>query len=175
MADWRLSQDIQSSGLLVDTDKFLGSSNLQSCKIHIPTSMDIPKAVQSLSGIVSVGIRSFEIWWDSEIQLLDVVIVASKPDLDKFKQSMINAYPNIDFEDMDYTVPKWFKKSNNHKIFDVGYQHGHFFAIFDKTKEHQIISQIANTIQLSNHAWIQFVFKSHSFVGDFNKHITKIA
>ena len=173
MADWRLSSKEKSKGLLNKSDKFLGHSNLKACIISVPTSMDPKLAILSLSGIVSAGIRSFELWWDSKLQTLDIVIVASEADLDKFKQSLINAYPNIDFEDLDDITPEWFDKTNNYEIFDVGYQHGHFFTIFDKVRAHQIISNIANTIQLSKNAWIQIVFKSHPLIDDFQKFLQK--
>jgi len=175
VADWRLSSKTKAEGLLNKTDKFLGHSNLTACIISVPTSMDTKQAIMSLSGIVSAGIRSFELWWDSKLQTLDIVIVASKADLDKFKQSLINAYPNIDFEDLDNITPEWFDKTNHYELFDVGYQHGHFFTIFDKLKAYQIISNIANTIQLSKHAWIQIVFKSYPLVDVFQKFLQKTA
>ena len=92
------------------------------------------KAILTLGGIVSAAVRSFEIWWDSTKQELNIMIISSEPDLDKFKQSLINAYPNIDFEDSDELVPDWFEKENknDYQIFDIGYEHGHFFTIFDQ-------------------------------------------
>ncbi len=79
-------------------------------------------------------------------------------------------YPNIDFEDIEELQPEWFDKSEDYQIFDVGYRHDHFSIVFDQAKAHQIITQIANTIQLSKHAWIQLVFKSHSFVKELQSH-----
>ena len=88
MADWRLSSKTKAKGLLDNTGRFLGHSNLKACIISVPTSMDPKQAIISLSGIVSAGIRSFELWWDSKLQTLDVIITASEADLDKFKQSL---------------------------------------------------------------------------------------
>ena len=108
MGEWKLANSKKPEGLLDKSSKFLGTKNLVTSHVIIPDTMDAKSAVLSLAGIVSAGVRSFEIWWDSHRQSLDIVIVATEPDLDKFKQSITNAYPNADFEDMDETVPDWF-------------------------------------------------------------------
>ena len=66
-------------------------------------------------------------------------------------------------------------RKKNYKVFDIGYQHGHFFTVFDKAKSHQLITQISNTIQLSKNAWIQFVFASYPLTDQLQKHISKIS
>ncbi len=166
MGTWKLANSKNIPGLLDKTDKFLGmDTELAGCLVSIPTTMDIKAAINNVGGVISAGIRSLEIWWDSEKQELQIVLIASTLDLDKFKQAFYNMYPNIDFEDINNLEPEWFEKSKeDYQIFDVGYKHGHFSTVFDQSKAHLIITQIANTIQLSKFAWIQIVFKSHSFV-----------
>ena len=177
MAEWKLASAEQTKGLLDKSNKFLGNSNLRACIVLIPLALDPKKAILTLGGIVSAAVRSFEIWWDSTKQELNIMIISSEPDLDKFKQSLINAYPNIDFEDSDELVPDWFEKENknDYQIFDIGYEHGHFFTIFDQARAHQLITQIANTIQLSKNAWVQFVFTQNSLVPHLQKHYSKIS
>ena len=65
-------------------------------------------------------------------------------------------YPNVIFADLKSATPEWFDCKVKYQIFDVGTYHGHHTAVFDQTNAHQIITQMANTIQLSNYAWIQF-------------------
>ena len=177
MADWRLANAEKIPGLFDESKKYLGNSNLAACIILIPTAMDPKKAILTLSGIVSASIRSFEIWWSSKKQELDIVIVSSQHDLDKYKQALLNAYPNVDFEDIDKLTPSWFDKTSekNYQVFDIGYEHGHFTTMFDQARAHQLITQIANTIQLSENAWIQFVFTQHSLTSQLQNHYSKIS
>jgi|APSaa5957512535_1039671.scaffolds.fasta_scaffold03904_5 hypothetical protein len=175
MGTWKLANSKNIPGLLDKTDKFLGmDTELSGCLVSIPTSMDIKTAINNVGGVISAGIRSLEIWWDSEKQELQIVLIASEYDLDKFKQAFYNMYPNIDFEDIDVLEPEWFEKTKDYQIFDVGYRHGHFSTVFDQAKAHLIITQIANTIQLSKFAWIQIVFKSHSFVKELQSHLINL-
>ena len=174
MANWKLSNS-KNPGLLDQTERFVGTNTeLKACFISIPTTMDVKNAINNVGGIISAGIRSMELWWDSEKQQLHIVLVASTHDLDKLKQSFYNMYQNIDFEDIDYLVPDWFDKNKDYQIFDVGYKHGHYTTVFDQAKAHLLITQIANTIQLSKYAWIQLVFKNHSFVKELQSHSTNI-
>ena len=164
MGSWHLANPKPVPGLLDQSDKFLGSkTELQACRISIPTTMDIKTAINNVGGIISAEIRSLEIWWDSEKQELDIILVSSASDLEKLKQSFYNMYQNIDFDELEITEPVWFDEQKEYQIFDVGYKHGHFFTMFDQAKAHQLITQIANTIQLSKFAWIQLVFKNYSF------------
>lgn len=175
MGIWKLANSKNIPGLLDQADKFLGmNTGLSGCLVSIPTSMDIQTAIDNVGGVISAGIRSLEIWWDSEKQELQIVLIASTYDLDKFKQAFYNMYPNIDFEDIDVLEPEWFDKTKDYQIFDVGYRHGHFSTVFDQAKAHLIITQIANTIQLSKFAWIQIVFKSHSFVKNLQSHLINL-
>jgi len=174
MGFWKLATSKDVDGLLDKTDRFVGTSDLKATLISIPTEMDTKKALENISGIVSAGVRSLEIWWDSDQQKLDIVLVANLHDLDKFKQSFYNMYPNVEFEDIDDLQPDWFNEKNNYQIFDVGYKHGHFSTVFDLKNSHQIITNISNTIQLSKYAWIQLVFKNHNFITDLQTHATNL-
>ena len=136
--------------------------------------MDKKEAVASAGGLVSAGIRSFEIWWDSAEKSLQFVLVGETKDISNFKQAFANMYSNAVFVDLPHTEPKWFDKNAQYQIFDVGTYHGHYTAVFDQTKAHQIITQIANTIQLSKSAWIQFTFRYYSFNAFLRKHVTRL-
>lgn len=137
---------------------------------------DVASATVGLAGGNNNTIRSFEIWWDGKEKELSIVLAAqSQSDLQSFKQAFANMYPNAGFVNMKNTTPQWFDyKSNNYQIFDVGYFHGHYSAVFDKTREHQIINQITNTIQLYQYAWIQFVFSSYNFTPFLKSHVSRL-
>lgn len=45
----------------------------------------------------------------------------------------------------------------------------------DQARAHQLMSQIANTIQLSQNAWVQFVFTQHSLTSQLQNHYSKIS
>jgi len=106
VAIWKLSNSKNTPGLLDQTDRFVGTNTqLKACFISIPTTMDVKNAINNVGGIISAGIRSMELWWNSEKQQLHIVLVASTHDLDKLKQSFYNMYQNIDFEDIDYLIP----------------------------------------------------------------------
>ena len=140
MANWKLANSDDTAGLLNKTERFVGISDLKACFVSVPTTMDVKTAINNVGGIISAGIRSLELWWDSEKQQLHIVLVASQHDLDKFKQAFYNMYQNIDFEDVDVTQPDWFDIEKSYQIFDVGYKHGHYTTVFDQAKAHLIIT-----------------------------------
>jgi len=175
MGKWKLANSKEPDGLLSDTTKFLSPKNkLGACFVSIPTIMDIKMAIDNIGGIISADTRSLEIWWNSEKQILDIVLVSTISDLDKLKQSFYNMYQNIAYEDIDIISPEWFDENKEYQIFDVGYKHGHFSTVFDQSKTHQLITQISNTIQLSKFAWIQLVFRNHPFVKELQSHSTNL-
>jgi len=175
MGKWKLANSKEPDGLLSNTTKFLSPKNkLGACFVSIPTIMDIRVAIDNIGGIISADTRSLEIWWNSEKQILDIVLVSTISDLDKLKQAFYNMYQNIAYEDIDIITPDWFDKNKKYQIFDVGYKHGHFSTVFDQSKTHQLITQISNTIQLSKFAWIQLVFKNYSFVKELQSHSTNL-
>ncbi len=172
---WRLANTKKQKGQLSQVTKFLPEAgNLSACSVIVPITMDKKEAVAAAGGLVSAGIRSFELWWDSTEKSLRFVLVGESQDLSNFKQAFANMYPNAFFADLDHTVPTWFDKKSEYQIFDVSTYHGHYTAVFDQTRAHQIITQIANTIQLSKHAWIQFTFRYYSFNSFLRRHVTRL-
>ncbi len=172
---WRLGNSKKQNGQLNQTKEFLDAANKLRCSlITVPVSINEKTAIIASSGIVGTGIRSFELWWDGQKRELSLVLVAEKYDLDSFKQSFYNMYPNAGFTDIGVITPGWFDKNEDYQIFDIGTYHGHYAAVFDQARAHQIISQISNTIQISKFAWIQFTFKSHNFTKFFLKHVAQL-
>ncbi len=172
---WRLANKKKQKGQLSQVKKFLSAAEkLSACSVIIPISMDKKEAVTAAGGLVNAGIRSFELWWDSTEKSLQFVLVGEAKDISNFKQAFANMYPNAAFTDLSSTSPEWFDKKSQYQIFDVGTYHGHYTAVFDQTKSHQIITQIANTIQLSKYAWIQFTFRYYSFNAFLRKHVTRL-
>lgn len=172
---WRLANHKKQTGRLDETKKFLPAiERLAACRIIVPITMDKKEAINAAGGLVSTGIRSFEIWWDRAEKRLDIVLVGEEQDLPGIKQAFANMYPNAAFVDINNTIPAWFDECTKYQVFDVGTYHGHYTAVFDQSKAHQLITQIANTIQISRQAWIQFTFRHYSFNGFLRKHVTKL-
>ena len=172
---WRLANKKKQSGRLDQTKKFLQAPDrIAACSVITPILMDKKDAVSAAGGLVSAGIRSFEIWWDSTEKKLEIILVGDSQDISNFKQAFANMYPNAVFADLKHTSPKWFDRKLEYQIFDVGTYHGHYTAVFDQTKAHEIITQIANTIQLSKYAWIQFTFRYYSFNAFLRRHVTRL-
>ncbi len=171
---WRLANKKKPSGRLDQVKDFLATpGELAACSIVVPIDMNEKKAVLAAGGLASAGIRSFEVWWDADEKKMEFVLVAEKNDLAAYKQAFLNMYPNSVFSDMSNTVPGWFDESEC-QIFDVGTYHGHYSAVFDRARAHQLITQVANTVQLSRHAWIQIVFKHHTFGPFLRKHVGRL-
>ena len=129
--------------------------------------MDIKSAIITAASLVGKQdsknqyqnqIRSFETWWNGLLKRLRIVLTAqSRLDLENYKISFRNVYPNASFVNLKNITPDWYAPSKNeYHIFDVSLYHGHYSTVFDKTNAHKTITQIANTIQQSNNAWMQF-------------------
>ncbi len=172
---WRLANKRKQKGQLDCVKKFLPAADgLSAVSVIVPILMDKKEAIAAAGGLVSAGIRSFELWWDGDEKSMQFVLVGESRDISNFRQAFINMYPNAKFENLDHTVPKWFERDEQYQIFDVGTYHGHYTAVFDKAKAHQIISQITNTVQLSKFAWIQFVFRNYAFNKFLRRHVTRL-
>ena len=172
---WRLANAKKQKGQLDKVKKFLPApGRLSACSVMVPVAMDKKEAVLSAGGLASAGIRSFEIWWDGAEKRLQFVLAGEAQDLSSFRQAFANMYPNAAFENLKGTAPGWFDARSEYQVFDVGTYHGHYTAVFDQTKSHQIITQIANTIQLSKYAWIQFAFRHYSFNSFLRRHVTRL-
>ena len=79
-------------------------------------------------------------------------------------------YPNATYSNLKTIVPEWYAVSKDYNIFDVSTHHGHYSALFDKSNAHGTITRIANTIQLADFAWIQFVFAPYNFTPYLKSH-----
>ena len=146
--------------------------------------MDVKSAIVAASSLAGKPeknqhhnlVRSFEIWWNGSQKQLKIVLTAqSKQDLENFKISFGNIYPNTSFVNLDCIAPDWYAPTKTqYKIFDVSLYHGHYSTVFDRTNAHQTITQIANTIQLSDKAWLQFVFSPYNFTPYLKNHINRL-
>ena len=151
------------------------TGGLSACSVRVPIAMDPKKAILAAGDLASTNTRSLEVWWDAAEKRLDFVLVAAGDrDLDAFKRTFLNMYPNAGFVSLESAVPIWFEPSLPCQIFDVGTQHGHYSAVFDKGRAHHLMTRVASMIQLSKNAWIQVVFRRYDF-GDFlRKHVDEL-
>ena len=178
---WSLSQEKQL-GSLDKTRNFLGqsNSNVSCCSLKVPISMDVKSAIQTIPGLISSApevIRSFEVWWDGKNKQLKYVLSAqNKLDLANYKISFQNVYPNVSFVSQQETTPDWFSpQKSSYEIFDVSLQHGHYSTMLDTSatnqqQHHQLITNLSNSIQLYENAWIQFVFEPYNFISYLRHH-----
>ena len=175
---WSLSQEKQS-GVLDKSRDFLGqfNSNVSCCSLKVPISMDVKSAIQTIPGLISStpeAIRSFEIWWDGKNKQLKYVLSAqNKLDLANYKISFQNVYPNVSFVSQQETTPEWFStKESSYEIFDVSLHHGHYSTMLDTAtnQQYQLITNISNSLQLYDNAWIQFVFAPYNFISYLRNH-----
>jgi len=139
--------------------------------------MDVKSAISAIPGIVSSttkqsSIRSFEIWWDGKNKQLKYVLTSqNKLDLANYKISFQNVYPNVSFVSQQETTPQWFSpQKTSYEIFDVSLHHGHYSTILDSTSQHQLITNLSNSIQLYDNAWVQFVFAPYNFISYLRNH-----
>jgi len=152
--------------------------------IIVPIAMDVRQAIVAASSLAGKTeknqhqntIRSFEIWWNGSQKQLKIILTAqSKQDLESFKISFGSMYPNASFVNLNHIAPDWYAPTKTqYKIFDVGFYHGHYSSILDKTNASQLITQIANTIQLSDKSWIQFVFAPYNFTPYLKSHLNRL-
>ena len=175
---WSLSQEKQA-GILGSVRNFLGQSNshISCCSLKVPISMDVKSAIHTIPGLISSApeaVRSFEIWWDGKKKQLKYVLSAqNKLDLVNYKISFQNVYPNISFVSQQETIPGWFSPSeSSYEIFDVSLHHGHYSTILDTAtnQQHQLITNLSNSLQLYDNAWIQFVFAPYNFISYLGNH-----
>ena len=139
--------------------------------------MDVKSAIQTIPELVSPNpetIRSFEVFWDGNTKHLKYVLSAqNKLDLANYKISFQNVYPNVSFVSQQETIPEWFSPSeSSYEIFDVSLQHGHYSTILDtvQQQQNQLITNLSNSIQIYQNAWIQFVFAPYNFISYLRNH-----
>ena len=144
----------------------------------IPITTDTKDAISRVTGLLSDTTRSFEVWWDKQEKDMAFILTShSELDLQRYKTALSNMYPNCMFVDLEYYIPEWFDSRYDHyQIFDVGLYHGHYATTFDKLNNdsHQLVTQLANLIQLTDKAWIQFVFASYDFTLYLKWHINRL-
>ena len=172
---WSLSNIQKPNGHLDSVRDFLGITDklkISCCQVIVPITIDIKLAIQSASNILGLPsknpyhntVRSFEVWWDGTKKQLKIVLASHSPkDLESFKIAFSQMYPNATYSNLKTIVPKWYTVSKDYDIFDVSTHHGHYSALFDRSNAHSTITRIANTIQLADFAWIQFVFAPYNF------------
>ncbi len=174
---WRLANRKKPEGQLGCTKHFLaaGTGRLAAYSVRIPIEMDVKKAVLAAGDLAGARTRSFEVWWDAADKRMEFVLVAEEDDLDAYKQSFLNMYPNAAFSAMGQTEPGWFGPPGpDCQIFDVGTRHGHYSTVFDRARAHHLMSRVARLVQLSRSAWIQFVFRRHSFDSFLRGHVSRL-
>lgn len=138
--------------------------------------MGVKSAIQTIPELISPNpetIRSFEIWWDGNVKQLKYVLSAqNKLDLANYKISFQNVYPNVSFVSQSEIIPEWFSPlESSYEIFDVSLQHGHYSTVLDTTlQQNQLITNISNSIQIYQNAWIQFVFAPYNFIAHLRNH-----
>ena len=175
---WSMANPQKQKGQLGKTKEFLkipSRDKIRCAMIMIPITTDARNTISHAMGLVSDTIRSFEVWWDKDERDLTFVLTSDESDLEQYKIAFSNAHPNCMFEDLEKTIPKWFDATKcNYQLFDVGSYHGHYSATFEKTDSHQLMTQLANMIQVTDKAWIQFVFVSCNLTEYLRNHIDKL-
>ncbi|CAI9832672.1 hypothetical protein IBTHAUMO2_930002 [Nitrosopumilaceae archaeon] len=175
MKYWRLANRKKQKGYLDKAKKFLaGPGDLAACSVRIPVEMDKKAAIAAASGLASAGIRSFELWWDADQKSMKIVLVARRDDLAAYVQAFRNMYPNAVFDVLERTTPDWFTQKTRCQIFDAAPYHGHYSSVFDQARAHQLVTQLASTIQLSRRAWIQMVFVHRPFAKFLTGHVHRL-
>ena len=179
---WSLSNVQKPNGQLDSVRDFLGitdKSKISCCQVIVPIAIDVNLAIQSASNIIGLPsknpyyntVRSFEIWWDGIKKQLKIVLAShSSEDMESFKTAFSQMYPNATYSNLKIITPKWYSVSKDYKIFDVSTRHGHYSALFNKSNAHSTITRIANTVQLAECAWIQFVFAPYNFTPYLKSH-----
>jgi len=179
---WSLSNIHKPNGQLDSVRDFLGTtdkSKISCCQVTVPITSDVKLAIQSASNILGLPsknpyhntIRSFEVWWDGTKKQLEIVLASHSPqDLESFKIAFSQMYPNVTYSNLKTIAPEWYTVSKDYNMFDVSTHHGHYSALFDKSNAHGTITRIANTIQLADFAWIQFVFAPYNFTPYLKSH-----
>ena len=152
--------------------------------VIIPITVDVKQAILAASNIsersskntYNNAIRSFEVWWDKSQKQLQIVLCSqTREDLKKFKMSFGAMYPNASFVNLDRITPKWYRPTKiQYQTLDVSTYHGHYSTIFEKTNSYQLITQLANTIQLTDKAWIQLVFAPYNFTPYLKYHLNRL-
>ena len=173
---WRLANSRRPKGLLDRTKKFLPcAGNLSACSVTVPINMDAKVATAMAGGLYSKHVRSLELWWDGTEKKLRVVLVAEAQDMNRFRADFGAMYPNAAFSDLGKTVPDWYDPAKSrYQIFDAGTRHGHYAAVYDGAKSHQLMTRMANAVQSCKYAWVQFTFTGYDFTPQLDRYAQRL-
>ncbi|MDE0265682.1 MAG: hypothetical protein OXK17_01440 [Thaumarchaeota archaeon] len=178
---WRLANRKRPEGQLDRTKHFLASAaaagpgRLAARAVSVPIEMDTKAAVLAAGGLAGVNTRSFEIWRDRAAKKTRCVLVADASDMDAYVQAFSGMYPNAAFHALGETRPGWFdKRRPDYEVFDVGTYHGHYASVLDRSRAHRLVTGMANMLELSHNAWIQFVFRRHGFGSFLARHVNRL-
>ena len=172
---WKISNTRKQKGRLNEITDFIGQgSERKAMEVSIPLNSDENIIKHAAAGLASDTVRSFEIWWDGARKKLRIVLVTLPDDAQIYKQAFLNLYPGAQVTPLEKPDPEFYDKTIPYKIFDVGYYHGHYAAVFKEDEAQWVLSNIANTIQSAQSAWIQVVFCKYDFTYFLNKHVNAI-
>ena len=173
---WKISNTRKQRGMLGELTNFIGQgSKRQAMLVSIPFSFDESLIRHAAGNLASDTVRSFEMWWDGSAKKLYTVLVTLPDDAQIYKQAFLNVYPSSAVSPLKTSSPQWYERSIPYKIFDIGYYHGHFGAVFKEDEAQWVISNLASTIQTARYAWIQVVFCRYNFTALLHRHVNYIA
>ena len=172
---WKISNARKQKGRLDEITDFIGQgAERKAMEVSIPLNSDENMIKHAAAGLASDTVRSFEMWWNGETKKLKIVLVTVPDDAQIYKQAFLNMYPGAQITPLKKPDPDFYDKTIPYKIFDVGYYHGHYTAAFKEDEAQWVLSNIANTIQSAQSAWIQVVFCKYDFTFFLNKHVNVI-
>ena len=175
MSRWRISNKRMPRGQLADVKRFMrGPERLSARSVTIPIESDPQRAADVAGGLAGDQIRSFEMWWDAAESRLRFVIISDERDMDDFERAFRVMYPNAAFDGMSETVPAWFDRRSEYRVFDVGTRHGHYATVFDGPGASSLITSMAGAVQSAGHAWIQFVFARFDCTPFLRAHMSRL-
>ncbi len=173
---WSISNARKQKGRLDGITDFIGQgAERKAMEVLVPLNSDENMIKHAAAGLASDTVRSFEIWWDGETKKLKIVIVTVPDDAQIYKQAFLNMYPGAQIIPLEKPDPDFYDKTIPYKIFDVGYYHGHYTAAFKEDEAQWVLSNIANTIQGAQSAWVQVVFCKYDFTYFLNRHVNIIS
>lgn len=175
MSRWRISNKRMPRGQLAGVRKFMrGPERLSARSVTIPIESDPQRAADVAGGLAGDQVRSFEMWWDAAESRLRFVIISDERDTGDFERAFRVMYPNAAFDGMSETVPAWFDRRSEYRVFDVGTRHGHYATIFDGPGASSLITRMAGAIQSAGHAWLQFVFARFDCTPFLRAHMSRL-
>lgn len=173
---WRIANRSRQEGQLDHAKAFLPrTGELSACSVSPPMDMDKKAAIDMAGALCSGRARSLEIWWDGPKHTLQIVLVAEAQDMGRFQAGVAGMYPGAAFSDMGRTTPEWYDPAASaYRIFDVGLRHGHYAAAYDTERVHQLMTQVAGSVQSYEYAWVQVVFARCDLTGPLDRHAQRL-